>query len=628
MPLQKLSFKPGVDRENTNYTNEGGWYECDKIRFRSGTPEKIGGWVLAFTNVVSGITRALLNWVTLSGDDLLAIGTNEGLYVENGGTTEDITPVQEVGSINTFTFILGSNVITANFFDAHGFTTGDTVLFFNCPSLSSGDIPASEVNTFHEVTVVDSDTVTFEVVTNATTNGGTSVSNSFTWMAGKLVEAGPAYATTGTGWGTGGWSRGTWSSPASSIASTQIRLWSLDNYGEDLVANIRDGNIYYWQFAEYDWPALTLQNYVQSLNIGSQLSPDQYVPTVAMGIAVTNQRHVLAFGCNPVSSSTQDRMLIRWSSQEDITDWNPTSTNTAGDIRMEVGSYYMAHEETRTEVLVWTDSALYSLQYIGAPYTFSLNLISPSTSIVSPNAVTTASETTFWMGNDKFYMYNGRVQTLYCGLRKYIFEDFNLSQKLQVCCGTNETFNEVWWFYPSANSMVNDRYVVYNYQEDIWYYGTLERTAWLDSKVRGYPIAADADSNILYHEASVDDETTSTPAPIEAYIQSADMDIGDGYQFSFIKRIMPDIDFTGSTAANPEADFTVTVRNNPGTTYTKTTASPTVRTATVPVQQFTDMVWIRLRGRQMAFRIESTALGVAWQLGSPRIDIQPDGRRA
>lgn len=628
MPLQKLKFKPGVDRENTNYTNEGGWYDCDKIRFRSGTPEKIGGWVLAFANQITGIVRALYNWVTLSGDDLLAMGTNTGLYLENGGLTEDITPVQEVISISSFNFTSGSNVITVNFFDPHGLTTGNTALFFNCPSLSSGSIPAAEINTLHEVTVIDADTVTIEVVSTAGSNGSASTSNPFTWMAGKLVEAGPAYATTGTGWGTGAWSRGAWGSPASSIASTQIRLWALDNYGEDLVANIRDGNIYYWQFAEYDWPAFTLQNYVQSLNVGNQLSLAQYVPTVAMGVVVTSQRHVVAFGCNPFNSSTQDRLLIRWSAQEDITTWLPSSTNTAGDIRMENGSYYMAHEETRTEILVWTDSAMYSMQYIGAPYVFSLNMMSPSVSISSPNAKATVGETTYWMGNDKFYMYNGRVQTLPCALRKYVFNDFNLTQKLQVCCGTNETFNEVWWFYPSANSMVNDRYVVYNYQENIWYYGNMVRTAWIDSKVRGYPVASDVEGNILYHEASVDDETTDTPVAIAAYIQSADMDIDDGYQFSFIKRIMPDVDFTGSTATNPTADFTVTVRNNPGTTYTKTTASPTVRTATVPVDQFTNMVWIRLRGRQMAFRISSDGLGTTWQLGSPRLDIQPDGRRA
>jgi len=611
MPLVKITPRPGLNREATNYSNEGQYWDSDKVRFRSSRPEKIGGWVRVTDTQYLGTCRSLWNWTNLNADNYLSIGTNNHLYIEAATTINDVTPLRTTTTpTNALTTNSTTTVTVAD--TAHGASTGDYVVISGLAAALNG-IPITEINTEHYVTYVDADHYTI-TVTTAATSSGTPASGSITIK--YLIASGLATAVGGTGWGAGTWGRGTWGSASSIGVTSQLRLWSQDNYGEDLFANIRDGAIYYWDN--------TTGVGTRAVNI-TTVATD--VPTVASCIAVTDDRHLVAYGCNEIGSATQDRLLVRWATQEDFTIWTQLPTNTAGEYRLSYGSQIITAEQTKQETLIFTDSALYSQKFLGPPYTFGFDLVSSNTSIISPNSVVTVNNTTYWMGVDKFYVYNGRVDTLQCNVRGFVFQDFDHSQAYQVCSGSNEQFNEVWWFYCSNGMSAPDRYVIYNYLENLWYVGTMDRTAWLDSKIRVYPIAA-SDGYLLYHEVGFDDVSSGVAVAIEAYIETADMDIEDGERFSFIKRLIPDITFENSTDVAPAVNFTVKVRNTPGSNYSKTTASPITRSATVPVEQFTEQAWIRLRGRQVALRVESTGLGVAWQLGNPRIEIQPDGRRA
>jgi hypothetical protein len=615
MPLKKLTLKPGVNRENTRYANEeNGWYECDKVRFRQGTPEKIGGWQRISANTFLGVCRSLWNWVTLGGLNLLGVGTNLKFYIERGGTYYDITPIRDTETLGTDPFT-GDGTTTVTVADtAHGAITGDFVTFSGVTGTY-----ASVLNAQFQITVVNANsyTITTPSVVAAGATGGSAVS------AAYQINTGPAFVAPLVGWGAGTWGAGTWGTGGTS--NSTLRLWSQANFGEDLIFGPRGGAMYYWD--------ATSGVGTRAVEL-STLAGASGVPTVQNFIFVSDiNRFVFAFGCNDYGSVVQDPMLIRWSAQESAVNWTPAATNQAGSLRLSHGSELVSAIQTRQELVVFTDSALYSLQYNGSELVWGAQLLGDNLSIVGQNAVAVGSGVVYWMGVDKFYAYDGRVQTLPCDLRRYVFQDFNQTQAQQVFAGTNEGFNEVWWFYCSANSTTVDRYVVFNYLEKIWYYGALARTAWLDSGLQDYPIAATYSNNLVQHENGVDDNTTGTPIAIEAYIESSEFDIEDGQNFGFVWRMLPDVTFTGSTAQNPSAVMTLIPMKGSGSGFNDpqseggSSSASVTRTATVPIEQFTNIVYIRVRGRQMIMKMASTGLGVTWQLGHPRIDVRMDGRR-
>jgi hypothetical protein len=636
MPLKKLLFRPGVSKEGTRYLSEtvgptgingsyaAGWYDCDKIRFRSGSPEKIGGWERISANSFLGVCRSLWNWVTLGGANLLGVGTNLKFYIENGGQYFDITPIRDSSTINNNPFVatLDSSVITVTD-TAHGCFTGDFVTFSGAVGLG-GNITAGVLNAEHQVTVVDVNTYTITVPATAdATDVSGSPGGGAAVVAAYQINTGFEFAVPLVGWGAGGWGAGPWGTGTTSLET--LRLWSQFNFGEDLVFGPRGGAIYYW-----DASSGTNTRAINLTAIGGASD----VPTVQNTILVSDvSRFVLAFGCNELGETAQDPMLIRWSDQENAADWTPAATNQAGGLRLSRGSEIITALQSRQEILVFTDNAVYALQYLGPPAVWGATLLGDNTSIISPNAATIASGVTFWMGVDKFYKYDGRVQTLRCDLRQHVFADINKDQHQQVFAGTNEGFNEVWWFYCSADSIAIDQYVIYNYLEDIWYYGSMGRTAWLDSGLRDYPIAATYLNNIVNHESGVDDNSTAMPAPITATITSAEFDLDDGHNFMFLYRVLPDITFRGSEAESPTARMYMQPLKNSGSGYTTPPSvggennRPITRTAVLPVEEFTGQIFTRVRARQMSVTVESDGLGVTWQLGAPRLDLRPDGRR-
>lgn len=622
MALKKLAFKPGINREVTRYTNENGWYECDKVRFRQGYPEKIGGWERISVSTFQGICRSLSNWITLGSINLIGVGTHLKFYLEEGGGYNDITPIRATTAAGDVTFAATNGSTTLTVTDSgHGAREGDFVTFSGAVTLG-GNITAGVLNAEYQiVTVPDINTYTITATATAnasdTGNGGTAVVGAY------QIRSGEPYEVPLTGWGGGTWGAGTWGT--GSVSTESIRLWSQSNFGEDLIFGPRGGDIFYWDATN---GVNTRGVYLSSLSGASN------VPTKQNFILVSDvSRFVFCFGVNLLASGTFDPMLIRWSDQEDPTNWTPASTNQAGSIRLSKGTEIVTAKQSRQEILVWTDSSVYSLQYQGAPIVWSTQLVGDNISIASQNAVAFSSGVAFWMGKDKFYAYDGRTQTLPCDVRRFVFNDFNELQYDQVTAGTNEAFHEIWWFYCSQNSQTNDRYVVYNYLEKTWYYGTMARTAWLDSGLRDYPLGASYQYNLVNHEFGTDDNETGTPAAITATITSGQFDIDDGDRFAFVWRVMPDMTFDGSTADSPHATMSLLPLANSGSGYNSPTSeggsnSGTVtRTATVPIEQFTGQANIRVRGRQMSIKIESDSLGVKWQLGSPRIDLRPDGRR-
>ena len=699
MPLQKILFKPGVNRENTRYTTEGGWYECDKVRFRQGNPEVVGGWTRFSAENYLGVCRSLWNWVTLGGDNLIGIGTNLKFYLAQGGVFYDITPIRSTSTINTDPFA-GNGTTTVTVTDTnHGCVTGDFVTY----SGATGTY-ASTFNAQYQVTVINANsyTITTPITIAAGSYGGSAV------VAAYQINVGPAIPVPLVGWGAGTWGSpppaggtiGTWGYGTTSTSS--LRLWNQINYGEDLVYGPRTGAIYYWnatngvntrgvllnslggtvsftnasptvvtstvlytegaaiQFSGGSLPSgvsAATTYYVYNVNgltfnlldvAGNEINTTGTgtgavslivdVPTVQNNMTVSDSsRFLIAFGCNDYGSSVLDPMLIRWSAQDDVYNWTPDPTNQAGFTRLSHGSEIVATVQTRQEIVVFTDSSVYSLQYLGPPYVWAPQLLGDNISIMSPNSAIIASGIVYWMGVDKFYAYDGRVQTLNCDLRRFVFGDLNQEQSLQVFCGTNEGFNEVWWFYCSANSTMVDKYVIYNYFEKVWYYGTMERTAWLDSGLQSYPIAAKYTSattsgNLINHETGLNDDTTGTPVAIDAYISSSEFDIGDGHNFGFVWRVLPDLTFENAEAA-PNGDaasvsMTLYGLANSGSGVTSTATQPVAKSNTyVITEQFTGMIFTRMRGRQMIFKIASNQINTCWQLGAPRIDIRPDGRR-
>jgi hypothetical protein len=764
-------MRPGINREGTNYSNEGGYYDCDKIRFRSGFPEKIGGWTQVTPATYLGVARSMWNWVDLNGNNYLGVGTNLKYYIEWGGAYYDITPIRKTVTLGSNPFIAAYGTLTgaitatqttltltsASSFPttggyikidseqiyyagvsgniltglqrgvnsttaathatsapvgcstiqvtntANGVVQNDFVTYSGATAF--GGFTTTNINAEQQVlNVLDVDHYTINISgvfsTSTVSGGGSAV------VAAYQINTGLNIYVSGNGWGAGYWGRGTWGSSSAIGIGSQLRLWSDDNFGQDLIISPRGGAIYYWAAntggstylnqraaslqslantaTMYTTTAtftsgvttITLANvtnlvdgcyitgtgipantYVTSSYVqGSTTVPisstttaassgnymvsysGQYVPnTTNQVISSVVQRFIIAFGANSYSPGTPNSqfnpMVVRWSDQANPEQWVPQLTNQSGEYTLTNGSYIMQAQATRQEILVWTDSCLYSMQYLGAPYVWGFQVLMDNITVISPNSMVTVNNVTYWMGQEKFYIYSGRVETLPCALRQYVFDDINQNQAYQVFAGANEGYNEVWWFYCSANSNVVDKYVIYNYLDRVWYYGTMGRTAWLDTGNRKYPLAADYNNRVLYHESSVDDVSTSVAVPINAYVQSSDFDIGDGHNFGFVWRILPDVNFNGSNINQPYVTMTIKPRQNSGTAYGQADA-PAVQSynnfstrGTYNIQQFDGQVYTRLRGRQMSFRIESNTLGVAWQLGTPRIDIRPDGRR-
>lgn len=619
MPLKKLTFKPGVNRENTRYTTEGGWYECDKIRFRQGLPEKIGGWQRLSGNTFAGLCRSIWEWTTLGGSKSRGIGTEKKLYVERGGEYHDITPLRATENLtDPFDTTSGSSTVTVTD-AAGGYFVGDYVTFSGASAVGGLTIDGEYV-----IQSVGSGDYTIDAGSNAssTATGGSSVTAKY------QINVGPATQTASVGWGSGGWGSGTWGS--SSTGTDKMRLWSQANFGEDLIASIRDGAVYYW-----DSSAGTGTRAVELSTLGGASN----TPTVQTMILVSDvSRFVFAFGANVQGESSADPLLVRWSDQEDAANWTPAATNQAGSLRLSRGSKIVSAKQARQEILVWTDSALYSLQFLGAPDVWGAQIVGENLSIVSQRAVAYSNGVAYWMGFGTFYRYDGTVSALRCDLRKYVFNDINSVQVDQIFAGTCEEFNEVWWFYCSDGSTTVDKYVVYNYVQDIWYYGSLARTAWLDSPTDGVPIAATYDNILVAHETGVDNNETSTSQAIEAYILSSEFDLSDrdtdGDSYMFVWRALPDVTFDGSTASSPSVTLSLLPLGGSGSGYNDpkseggSSSRAVTRTATAPVEAYTDQVNIRVRGRQIALKLESSDIGVQWQMGFPRLDMRPDGRKS
>jgi len=772
MPLQKLTLKPGVNRENTRYTNEGGWYESDKVRFRQGTPEKIGGWLRISAFTFLGVCRSLWNWITLAGQNLLGVGTDLKFYIENGGAYYDITPIRAEHTLtNPFTTVNTLSTVTVT--DAFGgFANGDYVTFYvaGAASVTFNGITIT-TGTEYQITYLTSTTYSITVTgtASASSAGGGTI------YAVYQVTTGSATYIPSVGWGAGAWSAGSWGvTSSSSVSSAGLRIWNQMNWGQNLIYGPRNSPLYYWDatigYQNLNLDTVTIaspcvvtctaanliegtpitltttgalptglvpgttyyvkyltsttfnlmSNYVvmtascsstvltvtdvtsgtlivgmtvyyysggtytslgtissfgtgsggtgtYNLSVGGTVSSgpmnagtivntsgtqsgtqsisprgvpltslagsDNYAPLVQGTFTVSDaSRFLIVFGTNDYGSTTFDPMLIRWSDQESLTTWYPQVTNQAGSVRLSHGSEIITTLQSRQEIVVWTDSSLYSLQYLGPPYVWGTQLLGDNVSIIGPNAAVMASGVSYWMGVDKFYKYDGRVQTLRCDLRQYIYSDINLAQAEQVFGSTNEGFNEVWWFYCSSTSSTIDKYVVYNYAEDTWYYGSMARTAWLDSGLRDYPLAATYSYNIVEHENGVDDGTLSPATAIEASITSSQYDIGDGHNFAFVYRMLPDLTFRGSTGGTtPAVTMYLQGLNNSGSGITQSGNAGVTYNGPAPsvinVDEFTGQVYIRIRGRQMQMKITSNTLGTQWQLGAPRIDIRPDGRR-
>jgi hypothetical protein len=607
MPLQKLQFRPGIVRDTTDYTNEGGWRDGDKIRFRLGFPETIGGWTRYTSSTFLGTCRGLHSWISLTGANFISAGTNLKLYVLDGNDPIDITPIRATTSAGDVTFAAtnGSSTITVSDTN-NGVFLNDFVTFSGAVSLG-GAITAAVLNKEYQVTSV------VNANSSDTGNGGGSVVGTY------QINSGLDSAASGSGWGAGTWSRGSWSSAADvSIAGAQLRLWSMDNFGEDLIANVRGGGIYYW-----DASAGTS---ARAVNI-TTLSGNNQPQAANLVLVSERDRHVLAFGCDPQGDpGNLDPLTIRFSDQESFTDWAATSTNTAGELRIGTGSEIIAAVQTKQQVIVFTDRSVSSMQFIGAPFTFGLSEVSTNTSIAGQNAAVAFGDAVYWMGDEVFYVYDGNVKLIPCPIEEYIFDNMNLSQRSKITSGLNSKFNEVWWFYPSTESETNDSYVVFNYAENSWYYGNLTRTAWYDNALSNLPIAASTDGYLYFHEDGLDDGSTNPPSPISSYIESSAIDMGDGDQFMFVSRVLPDLTFRNSIAT-PLATFTVSARDFPGANFDQTDSGNAVRTSEAPVEQFTEQLFFRLRGRSMALKVSSNTVGTQWRLGTPRADMRTDGRR-
>jgi hypothetical protein len=631
MPLTKLQFKPGINRDVTSYSNEGGWVDSDKVRFRLGFPEKIGGWVKYSSNTFLGTCRALHTWVTLNGTQYLGLGTHLKYYLEIGQSFSDITPIRKTSTDSiTFAATDGSSTITVTD-SSNGSVVNDFVTFSGAVSLG-GLVTAAVLNQEYQIasitdantytiTAKDTDGVTVTANSSDSGNGGSGVDGSYQINVGLDTEVG------GTGWGAGTWGRSTWGSSADISTTTELRIWTHDNFGEDLLINPKDGGVYYWDASVSN--AFT----TRAVEIGT-LAGASDTPTIARQIMVAdNSRHVIAFGTNTINTTVQDTLLIRFSDQESFLDWTPTATNTAGDLRIGSGSSFVRAIETKREILIWTNSSLQTMQYLGPPFVYGIQPLATNITIMGANSVASVQDIVFWMGKDCFYVYDGQTRQLPCSVKEEVFFNFNDGQEQKVYAGINSEFSEVTWFYCSDDNSVanggdgqNNKYVTYNYGEKIWYYGTMSRSAFLDRGLRSFPTGAD-DGYLYSHEVGYDDDGSAMTATLE----SSPIEIGDGQKFAAVSRMIPDFTFQGSTTSAPVVDMTMSMQDYPGASYSQAETSSTTLTAssttTVPFEQFTQKADIRLRGRSFALKVASSNVGVRWRLGSPRIDLREDGRR-
>jgi len=719
MPLTKLQFKPGINRETTSSSNEGGWFDSDKIRFRFGFPEKIGGWAKYSSESFLGKCRALKAWMALDNTKYLGIGTSQKYYIEDGLTFTDITPVRETtsaggisainapsttinASINAsattisltsvtnfapFGFIkIGSEVIeygsvdstnndllgctrgaksttasshssgaavgtsTLKITDAnHGVTANSFVTISGALALddhgsgtdSSGNMSVAILNQEYQVYTVDTANAnTYYInartaetsIKNITSDGAIAdtlvFSNSNDDQTGGSSIIGTYQANVGLddsivskGWGAGPWNAGTWNTTVPSIDT--MRIWSHDNFGEDLLLNIRDGEIAYWSKSGGTSTRAVLLSSISGAN---------KTPTVAKQIMVSDQnRHIIVFGCDSEAvPGTQDPLLIRFGSQESLTEWETTATTTAGELRVGSGSQIIMAIETRQQILVFTDVSVHSMQHVGDPFVFGITQVAEGITVAGPLAGIAAENSVFWMGQNEFYVYAGSVQRIPCTVKDYVFSDFNKDQIEKVVASLNSAFAEIWWFYPSSSSTENDRYVVFNYEQKIWYYGNITRTAWIDRGVKNLPIAASSDNYIYSHETGFDDGSTSPSSAISAHIQSSQIDLGEGDSFVLLSKIIPDITFRDSSSSTPSANLTLFTKNFPGKNYAQNqagTVTQSVAGTTSVVEQFTDQINLRVRGRSFSVKVESTGKETGWRLGTPKLEVRPDGRR-
>lgn len=622
MPLIPLRFKPGLVRDMTEYSASGSWYDCDKVRFRLGLPEKIGGWVKKIENQFLGTCRCMVSWSLLSGASYLALGTTKKFYVSDGSSYTDVTPLRSDVRLGANPFAVVDTTTTMTVSDtAHGATLGDFVTFSGATTfagLSSGDL-----NREFEITeIVDANS--YKVVlpnpaTSTTSGGGSSVD------AAYQINIGINTAFSGLGWGAGTWGHDTWGSDAESGSLIEPRVWTADSFGQDLIACVRNGNIYHWD--------ATLPN-DRMTSLADQTGAVD-APIVATATLISaEERHVIVFGCNPLGSVIQDPMFVRWSDSESYVDWLPTETNTAGGYRLSIGTRIVAVQHARSQILIWTDLALYSMTWTGDPYTFSFQQVGYNVSTVGPNSAVTANDTTFWMGESQFFAYDGRINVLPCTVTDYIFTRLNTDQSFKVFAFSNSLYNEVGWFYavnPTSDDLEPEcsAYVTYNYKEQAWYYGELDRTAWIDLGASSYPLATSSDNYLYNHEFGFDDGSTNPPTGIEAYIESSPLeaaDNGSGDHFIFMDRLIADVTFRNSSVPRPSVVMTISTQDYPGSLVEQEQAS-SIKQASSVVDRFTKQSFIRLRGRSAIFRCSSSDVGVTWRLGVPRINYRLDGRR-
>lgn len=636
MALIKLQFRPGINRETTAYANEGGWFDCDLVRFRSGRPESIGGWTSFSSSVFLGTTRSLMPWTALDGTTFVGLGTNLKYYVVRGVSFYDITPIRETATLGAnplLTQATASGVLVVTD-SSHGCFVNDFVTISGATAVSG--ITAAQINKEHQiVTVLTSNTYTIDTggsaSAGAVSGGGSAV------VVKYQINTGLDTSVYGTGWGAGVWGGigpgtppyGTsspptttgWGDPSvTTVAGAQLRIWSQDNFGEDLLMAVHDGGIFYWDTSS--------GVAARAVSLAS-LPGATLAPTVVKQVIVSERdRHVIVFGCDPEATpGVQDPLVIRFSDQESLTDWQATANNTAGELRLGSGSEIIGAVQTKQQIIVFTDTSVHAMQYIGPPFTFGVQEVSSGISVMGPNAMVAVGDVVFWMGKGEFYVYSGSVAQIPCDVKEYVFADVNTNQTLKVNAGHNSSFSEVWWFYPSTTSSENDSYVIYNYDQKIWYYGSMPRTAWADRGTLGFPIAAGPDNYLYYQENGLNDGSTNPPTALSPYIESSVVDIGEGDQFMFASRVIPDITFRNSTSLSASATFTIKARNFPGGNFISSDANAVTKTASVPVEQFTDQVFIRLRGRSMSIRVESSQTNTEWRLGDPRIDVRTDGRR-
>lgn len=622
MPLQNIDFRPGVIRENPPHADEGAWWDSDKVRFRRGYPESIGGWAKYTTNTYTGVCRFLYNWVTLDGLNCLGIGTHKKFYREFNGALTDVTPLRKttnpMGNNPFTTGTAGSKIVTVTD-TSHGALVGDYVTFSGVSGPIDG-IPAGDFNTEHQVlSIPTANTYTIQTATGCT--AGSVSGGGAACVAEYQINIGNDVASPIEGYGAGGYSSGVWGTSSITLIRDAIRLWSGYTFGEDLVTCARGLDVYYLDVSVAPLPRLKKL---------SELGGAADTPGTTKYVFVTEQRFVVALGTTPIGSSTSDPLLVRWSNQENAVDWSQSAVNTAGDYRLALGTQIMCGFPIRGTNLIFTDTAVYSMQYVGPPNTFGFELLADQSFLVGPNAAVVVGNLAFWMGNGRFYVYDGQVQSLACDLRRYIFDDFNYDQIYQVFAFTNLQYGEISWLYCSANSSTIDRYVTFNFEDKVWYKGTIARTAWTDTYTRSYPIAAGYDSYLYAHEFGLDDGSTSPATAVNSYIESYDVNIGQvGEQFQFVRRVLPDITFEGSDIYSPSITMTLKTRDYGGGTYNvNSTSGGTITKAGDSPEQWTKQIHTRLRGRQLSVRLENTTVGVRWRSGRFRVDIRPDGRKS